>query len=195
MRRVVITGIGAVTPIGNNVQEYLEGLKNGVSGAAQITHFDASLFKTKFACEVKNFNPEIAIEKKEIRRVDLYTQYGLVAVDEVGPAGARQRARGRSGGTRAGIVRQRRHRQGLVRHRRLAVSARGYSNRRMRPRFDRTGAQARRIRRHRAGIEVRAVHAAADGPRMRPVDYCEMDASSISLDAPLALRGDRKSVV
>ena len=82
MRRVVITGIGAVTPIGNNVQEYLEGLKNGVSGAAQITHFDASLFKTKFACEVKNFNPEIAIEKKEIRRVDLYTQYGLVAVDE-----------------------------------------------------------------------------------------------------------------
>lgn len=82
MRRVVITGIGAVTPIGNNVQEYLEGLQNGVSGAAQITHFDASLFKTQFACEVKNFNPEIAIEKKEIRRVDLYTQYGLVAVDE-----------------------------------------------------------------------------------------------------------------
>lgn len=82
MRRVVVTGIGAVTPIGNTVQEYLEGLKNGVSGADTITHFDASLFKTHFACEVKNFNPEIAIEKKEIRRLDLYTQYGMVAVEE-----------------------------------------------------------------------------------------------------------------
>ncbi len=82
MRRVVVTGIGAVTPIGNNVQEYLEGLQKGVSGADKITHFDASLFKTQFACEVKNFNPELAIEKKEIRRVDLYTQYGMIAVDE-----------------------------------------------------------------------------------------------------------------
>lgn len=82
MRRVVVTGIGAVTPIGNTVQEYLEGLKNGVSGADTITHFDASLFKTHFACEVKNFKPEIAIDKKEIRRLDLYTQYGMVAVEE-----------------------------------------------------------------------------------------------------------------
>ena len=82
MRRVVVTGIGAVTPIGNNVQDYLAGLQNGVSGADTITHFDASLFKTHFACEVKNFNPELAIEKKEVRRIDLYTQYGMVAVDE-----------------------------------------------------------------------------------------------------------------
>jgi 3-oxoacyl-[acyl-carrier-protein] synthase II len=82
MRRVVVTGIGAVTPIGNTVQEYLEGLQKGVSGADIITHFDASLFKAHFACEVKNFNPELAIEKKEIRRVDLYTQYGMVAVAE-----------------------------------------------------------------------------------------------------------------
>ena len=82
MRRVVVTGIGAVTPIGNTVQEYLEGLQKGISGADIITHFDASLFKAHFACEVKNFNPELAIEKKEIRRVDLYTQYGMVAVAE-----------------------------------------------------------------------------------------------------------------
>jgi 3-oxoacyl-[acyl-carrier-protein] synthase II len=82
MRRVVITGIGAVTPIGNNIQEYLEGLQKGISGAAAITRFDASLFKTQFACEVKNFNPEVAIEKKEVRRIDLYAQFGIVAADE-----------------------------------------------------------------------------------------------------------------
>jgi 3-oxoacyl-[acyl-carrier-protein] synthase II len=82
MKRVVVTGIGAVTPIGNTVQEYLEGLQKGVSGASPITKFDASLFKTHFACEVKNFNPEVAIEKKEIRRVDLYAQFGLVSTDE-----------------------------------------------------------------------------------------------------------------
>ena len=82
MRRVVVTGIGAVTPIGNNVAEYLIALQKGVSGAATITRFDASLFKAQFACEVKNFTPEIAIEKKEIRRIDLYAQFGIVAVDE-----------------------------------------------------------------------------------------------------------------
>jgi 3-oxoacyl-[acyl-carrier-protein] synthase II len=82
MRRVVVTGMGALTPIGNNVGEYLEGLKKGVSGADAITRFDASLFKTQFACEVKNFNPEIAIDKKEARRLDLYTQFAMVAVDE-----------------------------------------------------------------------------------------------------------------
>ena len=82
MRRVVVTGIGAVTPIGNNIQEYLEGLQQGTSGAATITRFDATQFKTHFACEVKNFNPEIAIEKKEVRRVDLYAQFGLVAANE-----------------------------------------------------------------------------------------------------------------
>ena len=82
MKRVVVTGIGAVTPIGNNVADYLAALQNGVSGAAAITRFDAALFKAQFACEVKGFTPEIAIEKKEIRRVDLYAQFGLVAVDE-----------------------------------------------------------------------------------------------------------------
>ncbi len=82
MRRVVVTGIGAVTPIGNNIQEYLEGLQKGISGAATITRFDASQFKTQFACEVKNFNPEVAIEKKEVRRIDLYAQFGIVAANE-----------------------------------------------------------------------------------------------------------------
>jgi 3-oxoacyl-[acyl-carrier-protein] synthase II len=82
MKRVVVTGMGAVTPIGNNVSDYLTALQNGVSGAAAITRFDTALFKAQFACEVKGFTPEIAIEKKEIRRVDLYAQYGLVAVDE-----------------------------------------------------------------------------------------------------------------
>jgi 3-oxoacyl-[acyl-carrier-protein] synthase II len=82
MRRVVVTGMGALTPIGNNVGEYLEGLKQGVSGADAITRFDAALFKTQFACEVKNFNAEIAIDKKEARRLDLYTQFAMVVVDE-----------------------------------------------------------------------------------------------------------------
>jgi 3-oxoacyl-[acyl-carrier-protein] synthase II len=82
MRRVVVTGMGALTPIGNNVGEYLEGLKQGVSGADAITRFDAALFKTQFACEVKNFNAEIAIDKKEARRMDLYTQFGMVVVEE-----------------------------------------------------------------------------------------------------------------
>jgi 3-oxoacyl-[acyl-carrier-protein] synthase II len=82
IRRVVVTGIGAVTPIGNNVASYLHALQNGVSGTAAITRFDASLFKAKFACEVKNFAPEVAIDKKEVRRIDIYAQYGMVAVDE-----------------------------------------------------------------------------------------------------------------
>lgn len=81
MKRVVITGLGAVTPIGNNVQEYWHALINGISGAALISKFDTSKFKTKFACEVKNFAPEI-FDKKELRKYDLYTQYALVAVDE-----------------------------------------------------------------------------------------------------------------
>ena len=82
MKRVVVTGIGAVTAIGNNVQEYLENLKKGLSGAALIRQFDATLFKTRFACEVKNFNPEIAIEKKEVRRLDLFTQFAMVVAHE-----------------------------------------------------------------------------------------------------------------
>ncbi|KIA93656.1 3-oxoacyl-ACP synthase [Flavobacterium sp. KMS] len=82
MKRVVITGLGAVTPIGNNVSEYWHSLINGVSGASEITKFDTTNFKTKFACEVKNFNPENIFEKNEIRKYDLFTQYALYATDE-----------------------------------------------------------------------------------------------------------------
>lgn len=82
MRRVVITGIGALTPIGNNVPEYLEGLKNGVSGAGEITHFDASQFKTRFACEVKNFNPELYFDRKEVRKNDRFTQFAIACTHE-----------------------------------------------------------------------------------------------------------------
>ncbi|MCB9314229.1 MAG: beta-ketoacyl-ACP synthase II [Saprospiraceae bacterium] len=82
MRRVVITGIGAVTPIGNSVAAFHEGLQAGRSGACPITHFDASLFKTHFACELKDFDPEVAMDKKEARRMDLFCQYAMVAVAE-----------------------------------------------------------------------------------------------------------------
>jgi 3-oxoacyl-[acyl-carrier-protein] synthase II len=82
MKRVVITGIGALTPIGNTAGEFWDGLVNGVSGAAPITHFDASKFKTRFACELKNFNPLNFIEKSEARRYDLFTQYAIIAVEE-----------------------------------------------------------------------------------------------------------------
>ncbi len=82
MKRVVITGLGAITPIGNNLEEYNEGLKRGQSGAGPITRFDASNFKTKFACEVKNFNPEDFIDRKEVRRMDLFTQFAMVCSDE-----------------------------------------------------------------------------------------------------------------
>jgi 3-oxoacyl-[acyl-carrier-protein] synthase II len=74
MTRVVVTGMGAVNTIGNNLTEYWSSLINGVSGAALITKFDATKFKTKFACEVKNFNPENIFEKNEIRKYDLFTQ-------------------------------------------------------------------------------------------------------------------------
>lgn len=82
MRRVVITGLGAVTPIGNNVAEYWHSLINGISGASFITKFDTSKFKTKFACEVKNFDPQNIFKKHEIRKYDLYTQYALAVTDE-----------------------------------------------------------------------------------------------------------------
>jgi len=81
-RRVVVTGMGALTPIGNTVSEYWEGLKNGVSGAAPITLFDASQFKTQFACEVKNFNPSDFMHPKEARKMDRFTQFALVVADE-----------------------------------------------------------------------------------------------------------------
>jgi 3-oxoacyl-[acyl-carrier-protein] synthase II len=82
MRRVVVTGLGAVTPIGNTLLAYQEGLQNGVSGADRITLFDPTEFKTHFACEVKNFNPEVAIDKKEVRRLDRFTQFALVTAEE-----------------------------------------------------------------------------------------------------------------
>ncbi len=81
-RRVVVTGLGALTPIGNTVKEYWESLVNGVSGSELITHFDASNFKTKFACEIKNFKPENHFDRKEIRKLDLFSQYALIAAEE-----------------------------------------------------------------------------------------------------------------
>ena len=80
LKRVVVTGLGAITPLGNNVEDSWENLKKGVSGAAPITHFDASQFKTQFACEVKGFNPtEYGIDRKEARKMDIYTQYAIAA--------------------------------------------------------------------------------------------------------------------
>lgn len=82
MKRVVVTGLGALTPIGNTLTAYLEGLQKGVSGANLITQFDASLFKTRFACEVKGFNVEEHIERKEARRIDRFTQFAMVTAAE-----------------------------------------------------------------------------------------------------------------
>ncbi|HEY9047602.1 MAG TPA: beta-ketoacyl-ACP synthase II [Ohtaekwangia sp.] len=82
LKRVVVTGLGALTPIGNTVKEYWDGLQNGKSGAAPITRFDSTLFKTKFACEVKNFDIGNFMDRKEARKMDPFTQYAMVAVDE-----------------------------------------------------------------------------------------------------------------
>ena len=82
LKRVVVTGLGALTPVGNNVTETWENLVNGVSGAGPITHFDASRFKTQFACEVKNFKVNEYLDRKEARKMDLYTQYAIVAAKE-----------------------------------------------------------------------------------------------------------------
>ncbi len=82
LRRVVVTGIGALTPIGNTVSAYLKGLQEGISGANLITHFDSTHFKTKFACEVKDFNVEDYMDRKEARKMDLFCQYAMVASDE-----------------------------------------------------------------------------------------------------------------
>ena len=82
LRRVVVTGLGALTPIGNNIEEFWNGLINGVSGAAPITYFDASKFRTQFACEVKNFNVEEFIDRKEARKMDRYAQYAMVASEQ-----------------------------------------------------------------------------------------------------------------
>ena len=82
LKRVVVTGLGALTPIGNNIEEYWTALVNGVSGAAPITHFDAAKFKTRFACELKDFNVSDFINRKDARKMDKFTQYAMVASDE-----------------------------------------------------------------------------------------------------------------
>ena len=82
LKRVVVTGVGALTPIGNTASEYWTALLNGVSGAAPITHFDASLFKTQFACEVKGYDPDNHFDRKEGRKLDKFSQYAMVAVEE-----------------------------------------------------------------------------------------------------------------
>lgn len=82
LKRVVVTGLGAITPLGNTVEEYWKNLINGVSGAANITRFDASEFKTKFACEVKGFNAEDFLSRKDARKLDPYTHYAIAASDQ-----------------------------------------------------------------------------------------------------------------
>jgi 3-oxoacyl-[acyl-carrier-protein] synthase II len=81
-KRVVVTGLGALTPIGNDIPAYWEGLSNGVSGAARITRFDPEKFKTKFACEVKDFDVKNYIDFREAKRMDWFTQYAMVVADE-----------------------------------------------------------------------------------------------------------------
>ncbi len=82
LKRVVVTGMGAITPLGKSVQEYWDSLINGVSGADDITQFDTSKFKTKFACEVKDFEPTNYLERKEARKIDRFTQFALIASDQ-----------------------------------------------------------------------------------------------------------------
>ena len=82
LKRVVVTGMGAITPLGKSVPEYWDGLINGVSGAGNITQFDTSKFKTKFACEVKDFEPTNYLDRKESRKLDRFTQFALIASDQ-----------------------------------------------------------------------------------------------------------------
>src|SRR5664279_2613417 len=82
MRRVVVTGLGALTPLGNNLHEYWEGLKNGVSGSVLITRFNTEKFKTKFACELKGYDSKTYFDRKEANKLDLYSQFALIATDE-----------------------------------------------------------------------------------------------------------------
>ena len=82
LNRVVVTGLGALTPLGLNIEDFWKNLVNGKSGAANITYFNAEKFKTQFACELKNFNPENFIDKKELRKIDLFSAYALIAVEQ-----------------------------------------------------------------------------------------------------------------
>ena len=81
-KRVVVTGLGAITPIGNTVKDFWEGLVNGKNGAGEITRFDSALYKTHFACEVKDYDPEQYFEKKNVRKYDYFAQFALIAADE-----------------------------------------------------------------------------------------------------------------
>ena len=82
LKRVVVTGLGALTPIGNNLEEFWKGLIEGKSGAAPITYFDTEKFKTKFACELKGFDISVHLDRKQQRKMDRFTQYGMVSTDE-----------------------------------------------------------------------------------------------------------------
>jgi 3-oxoacyl-[acyl-carrier-protein] synthase II len=82
LKRVVVTGLGAITPLGNDIPSFWENLKNGKSGAAPIKKFDASKFKTQFACEVKDYDPEKYFDRKDVRKLDLYAQFALIAAEE-----------------------------------------------------------------------------------------------------------------
>ena len=82
LKRVVITGLGAITPIGNTVSEFWNSLCKGVNGAGEITRFDSSKFKTRIACEVKNYDPQQFFDRKEARKLDLYTQFAIIASGE-----------------------------------------------------------------------------------------------------------------
>jgi len=102
MRRVVVTGLGALTPLGNSLQDYWSGLVQGRSGAAPITRFDASKFRTQFAAEVKGFDPENHMDRKEARKMDPYTQYAMVTAEEAfNDAGLQQF---KIDGERAGVI-------------------------------------------------------------------------------------------
>ncbi|HNZ72394.1 MAG TPA: beta-ketoacyl synthase N-terminal-like domain-containing protein, partial [Prolixibacteraceae bacterium] len=82
LKRVVVTGLGTINPIGNNIEEYWNNLINGVSGAAPITRFDATFHKTRFACEVKNWDPLVHFDRKDARKYDLFTQFALVSAKQ-----------------------------------------------------------------------------------------------------------------
>jgi 3-oxoacyl-[acyl-carrier-protein] synthase II len=82
LKRVVVTGLGALTPLGKTVEEYWQGLTDGVSGCDMITQFDATKFKTRFACEVKDFDPNVYLDRKEARKMDRFTQFAMIAADE-----------------------------------------------------------------------------------------------------------------
>src|SRR4051812_19569334 len=82
LKRVVVTGLGAITPLGNSVREYWQNLSGGISGAAPITRFDPEKFKTKFACEVKNFDVANYLDRKEARRMDAFAHFAIASVEE-----------------------------------------------------------------------------------------------------------------